>query len=64
MHQSHLCGEGGDGVELINMQGECKVCSLVCVLTERTGFYLFYVSRHVVACYNGGEGEVCDKTAC
>lgn len=25
VHHSHLCGEGGDGVELIYMQGECKV---------------------------------------
>lgn len=41
VHHSHLCGEGGEDVELIYMRGECKVCSLVCTLT---GFYLFHVS--------------------
>ncbi len=64
MHQSHLCGEGGDDVELIYMQGECKVCSLVCMLTERMGFYLFHVSRQIAVWYNGGECEVCNTTLC
>lgn len=44
MHHSHLCGEGRDDAELIYMQAEWNVCSLMCTSTVvKFGTDLFHM---------------------
>lgn len=56
MHHSHLCGEGGDDAELIYMQGECKVCSLLSTLLEQIGLlFLMFPQRFLPDAIDGNE---------